>query len=221
MKSDSVARDVEMLVKILMANNYGAMTRKEKERREKWDKDTKEERERLERIEREYMAILENAAHEADALRAHLLSENTQKAKRNVLLVSSIAIFMDITNTFPTQISALGINFSNNNQLDIKFWFFLLLSFLIASFLVNIYIDISFYNLRVDHKRKLEQLIEKEFKDKTDKVILGSWDKDWAPNLRIDKKTKGKSQSIFLSRFFLDVLAPFLISVCAAFLLLL
>jgi hypothetical protein len=73
----------------------------------------------------------------------NILTEITQKLKTKVLIFSGVALFIGITKTLPTELSLIGMKFKNEKVLG---WFLIaIMAFLLAHFLVMIFLDITKY----------------------------------------------------------------------------
>jgi hypothetical protein len=90
------------------------------------------------------------------------LSEEAQKNKSKLLLVSSVSLFVGITQSLPTKVAIIGLDLSSNPK--VLGWFILLISlYFFLKFLASTILDIIEYHL--------PELINKKAQNTTGEIL--------------------------------------------------
>jgi len=152
------------------------------------------------------------------------LADVTRKERKMLLGISMLGISVTKTGLVPTQISALGINFAQNDQKTLLY----LLSFVIIYFLFAfiIYASSDFLVWRralrrevsvavTERLKKMHQL-GKEFSEKEDKELKETLQRS---GLHRDNLVYGFSQPVSIIRAFFEFLLPIIVGLYGVFIL--
>lgn len=173
------------------------------------------------------------------------LSDTSRKARRNLLVTSTMAIFIALTDNVPEEISALGITLTEVDKSILTIIIIIILIYLLISFLLNATSEflmwlLTVYKTQAEEKFTVSQktIIEDMGVESRIELLFPYYDrmtlseKDQAKNMNkklkqeiadwLEKKTGvigGFSKPITVFRVIIDIGFPILLSIWAIFLL--